>query len=582
MNPFLEGFLSTCKPLDKRAPWQWAEDNVTIDKTSPFAGRFRADTAPWTKELMEVWADNRVRSVSVMCSAQSSKTQTLMILLSWSIAEDAGPALWVMASQPEAQEFCRDRLWPTFDNCPKVAAMMPRDRSARKKTDLAFDSMPLSVTSAGSKSKLQSKPIRWLILDEVRNYPKGALELALKRTRAFWNSRTAIVSTPDMEQDAVHRAFLMGDQRRYFSACPACSHRFELRWECIKWDENETTRPAGGRWDFDALAPTIRVECPECKHRIEDRPQERQQLAEGGKWVRTNEAAPEDRVSFTWNALLPPWVSWRSCVEEFLNAQAALKWRNEEPLKAFINETLGEPWEDRMKETRDWQQILDRRGEFNLGDAWTDEKRRFLTIDVQKDHLWYLCRAWGNGGESRLVAFGRLSSLEELPAKAEELKVAADDVAIDSGWSADVVYTACVEMGEGRWKPMKGDRAPFFRVKNTRRAWTKTLVEVGIGTKRQGAARLYLYIHSNLATKDILGARMAGLSAGWQIARDAPQEYLDQVTAEERRERVDGKGQISYEWVKVKKDNHAFDLEAMQIVCALATGTIYQTDEPES
>ena len=93
------------RPIDRRPPWAWAEDNIVIDKTSPFAGKFRADTAPWTKSLMEVFSDNAVSEISVMCSAQSSKTQTIMILLAWAVSEDAGPAMWVMAAQDEANCF---------------------------------------------------------------------------------------------------------------------------------------------------------------------------------------------------------------------------------------------------------------------------------------------------------------------------------------------------------------------------------------------------------------------------------------------------------------------------------------------
>jgi hypothetical protein len=37
-------------------------------------GRWRSDSSPWVKGLMEVFADNRVSDIAVQCSAQSSKT----------------------------------------------------------------------------------------------------------------------------------------------------------------------------------------------------------------------------------------------------------------------------------------------------------------------------------------------------------------------------------------------------------------------------------------------------------------------------------------------------------------------------
>ena len=65
-------------------------------------GKWRSDNSPWVRELMEVFADNRVNTISVMCAAQSSKTQTIMNLLAWAACEDPGPAMWVMAAHDEA------------------------------------------------------------------------------------------------------------------------------------------------------------------------------------------------------------------------------------------------------------------------------------------------------------------------------------------------------------------------------------------------------------------------------------------------------------------------------------------------
>ena len=142
---------------------------------------------------MEAFADNRIRELSIMCSAQSGKTQMVMILLAWAIAEDPGPAMWVQAAQDEAKTFAKTRLMPTLEACPPVAALFPEDRHSKTTLEINFASMPLVINGASSQSKLQSKPIRWLLLDEVRNYPPGAFEMVSKRTRAFWNGRKVLI-----------------------------------------------------------------------------------------------------------------------------------------------------------------------------------------------------------------------------------------------------------------------------------------------------------------------------------------------------------------------------------------------------
>jgi hypothetical protein len=54
------------------------------------------------------------------------------------------------------------------------------------------------------------------------------------------------------------------------------------------------------------------------------------------------------------------------------------------------------------------------------------------------------------------------------------------------------------------------------------------------------------------------------------VPDDAPNEYLRQIDSEQKREVVSSiTKQTDYRWVKVRKDNHAWDCEAMQVVAAL-------------
>jgi Phage terminase large subunit (GpA) len=50
--------------------------------------------------------------------------------------------------------------------------------------------------------------------------------------------------------------------------------------------------------------------------------------------------------SWTWNAILPRWVAWKSIVTEWLKAQQALAIGDKQPLKVFLNETTTMPWRE--------------------------------------------------------------------------------------------------------------------------------------------------------------------------------------------------------------------------------------------
>ena len=95
-------------------------------------GKWRSDNSPWVKALMEDFANNAIRQITVLCSAQSAKTETILALLNWIIAEDASPTMWVTSSDEEALKFANERLMPSLRMCPPVAKQIPDNRTLAK------------------------------------------------------------------------------------------------------------------------------------------------------------------------------------------------------------------------------------------------------------------------------------------------------------------------------------------------------------------------------------------------------------------------------------------------------------------
>ncbi len=565
-HPFIEGFCSACKPADRRPPWQWCEEHVRVDETSPLPGRWRSDASPWVRSVMDDFANNAIRDIAVQCAAQSAKTQTVMNCACWAIAEDPGPAMWVTATKDELRDFLRDRLTPTFEDCPPVKARMAEPTL----TGFAFDGMPFYAGWSGSKARLQSKPIRWLFCDEVRNYAPGRLEMVLKRTRSFWNSRRFLISTPGTKGDAMDTAYHAGDQRVWNFECPACHHLQPLKFEQLKWDSDDTTKPEG-KWRFDALAETVRFECAGCGHRIKDTPVDRRWIESHGQFIPQNLNAPRSRVSYTWNALLPHWIEWRSIVEEFLAAVDAMRIEGDmEPMFTFVTETLGEPWDlDRWLVTTD-DYLQQRKADYDFGDAWPLEKARFIAADRQArggEHYFWVARAFGAGGASRLLGYGRCSNTTELEEIRRQLNVPVVNAMIDTGFKASEVYRFCMATG---WKSMKGDDAEWFLSqdprtgKTIRRVWRRVLVDPTLGARRARIRRhLPLFQWSNPSLKDHLALFTHGVVGQWTIPQNTGRDYIEQMTAEVREEREDSRGRIKVLWVQKRRDNHYLDCELM-------------------
>lgn len=572
-------------PPDRSPPWQWAERHVMVDPTSPFQGNWRSEISPWVRDIMETFADNRVETLTVMCAAQSAKTQTMICLMTWALSQDPAPAMWVTSTGDEASFFMKTRLVPTIQTCEPLRAQLVGGQSAINKTEVTFAAASLVLTGANSPSRLQSKPVRWLFLDEVRNYPEGALEMVQKRTRAYWNSRTCIVSTPCTENDAMHRAFLAGDQRVWHYRCEACDDLMPLAWGDLKWSSD--SKNDEGVYNFDELAKTIHLCCPSCQNKTYDEPEARRKIAERGEFIALNPNAPESRVSYQWNALLPPWVKWRDLVEEFLTAKKALTNGDTTPLKDFINESAGEPWEERLTAVDD-DTIDHRRGDYILEDQWDEEYTRFMAVDVQGGggiHYWYCIRAFAeSGAKSRLITYGKVYSETELLELSQQHDVDPRRCIIDCGWNTASVIRFCQRHG---WKPFRGDGAKHYTVrdpktkKSVRQIWTESWADTGMGTRMQGLAKkVKRYIWSNEATKNLLAELISGQIGEWTIAKNAGSEYIKQITAEIREERVGAKGERRYQWRQVRRDNHLLDCELMLLVASVATKRLGYDIEP--
>lgn len=606
ISPVARAASLAWKPPDARPPWRWAEDNYT-PPVSAIPGRWKSENSPWVKRITECFADNAIKQITALCSAQSAKTETALLLLNWIIAEDPSPTIWVTTSDEEGLKFANERLMPSMRLCPPVAKQIPDDRTLAKSMEILFPTMAMEIVGANSKAKLQSRVRRFLLLDEVRNWPDWALPMVLKRARTWWNRRVLILTTPGTVHDTVHQQFLEGSQEHYHVPClnPAgCDFRGPLEFEnlkaahptetdssgrprCVKWSEIPDAVTDTGKWDLNILSPHLRYVCPKCGHQHSDLPQVRRRLALEGDWVMHNPKAPAHLVSFTWSAMLSPWVKWKEVVEEFLLAQNALEFGNFEPFKAFWTETLGRPWEDRLRFAKTEGYIEERVSDFTA--PFTADKR-VMMIDVQGKggrHFYWAVFDFAKGGAHRAVAWGKAWSVEELRAEQATHKVASAYVGIDTGHWASEVYgyimdSGVLPNGEYAWKAMKGDRAAFYKIGDLRLPYTWSFVDPFLGKGDANRVRpIKQLLFSKSSMLDRAESCMRGLGPVFEIPNDGDMlhEFKQQITAYERTEKTDGKGVVSVEWIQKRADDHWGSCYRMALAAAISMGLM---DAPAS
>ena len=532
---------------------------------------------------MEDFGNDDIHEIAVMCGSQCGKTVLMMGLMAWSICEDPGPLLWVTSSLDEARKFSKSRLMHFFDSCGPVLDRMPEDRKLRQTLAIYFPGAPLIIAGANSPAGLQSTPFRYIFLDEVRQYPKGALEMVSKRTRSFRHTyKKMTISTPDRERDAMHLAYLEGNQCVWEVECPECGGLAEMKWGDLdsevrgglKWDVNEETQPSGGTWNMEALKETIRYECPHCPADFADTEFNRKRLARAGRWVEMSPTADPSRRSYRWSALMPWWASWEIQVAEYLTSMKAKQEGNFEPLRVHICESRGQPWTDEMRFADDEKFLQGRVADYDPLAKWEGEVRRFMTVDVQGKggrHFWLVIRAWAYGGVSRLIHSEKVWTWDELAERAEEYRVKPNDIAVDSAAYTSEVYANVVRFGYC-WKPMRGEERPNgYRHKGINYIYNVSTGDPAIGTSDEGRVRtLPLYLFSKVQSMDRLTMFMEGVAGDWQIHPNHGKEYALQATAYERRAKTDARGVETLEFCK-KREDHIASCEMMQVVCAAAS-----------
>jgi len=526
------------------------------------------------------------RKVVVMVSAQAGKTQTLMVFAAWAICEAPGPMFWVAASEEACDEFTKARLLPLFENIPELARRMPTVRAEKTLNLIQFASMPLYFRGANSPSKLKSTPVRWLVCDEVDDWKAGSLEKVMKRVRSYLKSKQVLISTPMDVGSDMHSHWLQGTQTFFHFACPSCGHRQPFRFGREKsilhpearakggfiWDVNDATRPAG-RWCWAELRKTVRYQCETCE--VEFRQAEQFKLLQTLERFDRNPTPEPGVESFHWWAAYSLWVKWDDIVCEFINAKELAESGNLEPLKSFVRETLGEPWMV-SGDTADAEEIMRLCGKFNRGQWWQpdeqDKRRvtRILAVDVQKDHLRFTACQLREGGQMRVVDYGRLSTFDDLRALQERIGVANRGVFIDSadGNRQTEILRACVQWN---WIAMRGSAQDSFahKLPNGRilsRPFRVKSVDPFIGTSKANTKGVTRIEWANGPYKDRLYLYvLKGKGPLFEIPEDCGADFVAELQDERREPEKNARGSTVWRW-KDAGNNHYGDCLLMAFV----------------
>jgi hypothetical protein len=231
---------------------KWAEKYRVMGP--PFPGKWSFKWHPWLRAMH----DSRSERNYGQKASQVGFTEALLNIALYNIDVHGRDVLYVLpAKTPDASDFSSGRFDPALELSEHLSKMFTDVRNVGHKR---AGTANLFVRGARSKGGLKSVPVGNLFLDEVEEFPKGSVELAMQRMSGQVNWQAWLASTPSLPEVGINLYYLRSTQEMYTFQCPSCSRWTDLSFpDCL-----EITAE-------DALDPNVEnsiLRCKECKNRL--------------------------------------------------------------------------------------------------------------------------------------------------------------------------------------------------------------------------------------------------------------------------------------------------------------------------
>ena len=374
--------VTVLKPPPKLSIDSWADSyRILSSKTSAEPGKWNTNRVPFQREVMKAISDKRTTKVVMMYGEQLSKTEILLNTFGFYADYDPSPIMFLMPTQKIAEDFSSTRLNDMILSTPQLKNKIIEHIDSRDtKTQKEFAGGYIVLTGSNSATELSSRPIRILLADEIDRFPsdvKGEgdpLNLAIERTKTFWNKKIVLTSTPTVKGESrIESEYLKSTMEEYYIPCPKCGVLQKLEWKNIVF-ENITHKCES---------------CLECSSEHEWK-----KNLQHGEWLVGNEEVDEyDVRGFHISELYSPFSTWKNIISKFLQSKGDVQL-----MKVFTNTALGECWEEKT----DRLDFLDISKRKEIYDCEIPSGVSALTagVDVQDDRLEIEVVGWGEQEES--------------------------------------------------------------------------------------------------------------------------------------------------------------------------------------
>ena len=591
--------MKTPEPLDAD---QWAERHFYLSAESS-QGEKRWESYPFQRAMLGAMGDDDIEEVDVKKSARVGYTKMLLSVLGYFAQHKRrNQCLW-QPTDGDSDEFCKAELEPMLRDVKAMQAVFPKFMAKSKANTLnmkKFLGSLLYLKGGTSAGNFRRMTLQVGMLDEFdafdQKIEKSAdpFTLAHKRLEGATYPKIICGTTPRIRglSHIEKREQAAEARMRFHVTCPHCGVEHPLQW-------GGKESKSGFKWEVDDPEGTVHHVCQHCFGHITQADYLR--LWHAGAWVsqcgnyraqhspyRWTDAAgnpllrPPRHVAFhVWTAYSPQ-TTWAAIVRQFLQCVAAKKAGDKAPLEGFINETLGETWEDEV-EKEDPHILMQRAENYPMRRVPVGGLQLVAGVDTQDKRWEVTVWAIGRGQEMWPVDYQVIDGNLSEPNQWEErlhpylqttfthmhgapMKIAA--AAIDTGGNhTHEAYNFCRAHVGHRYHAIKGDSQPGSPIKKKS---SNQDVNLRGRVIRNGVK---LWIVGTDTAKDLFFGRLKVTQPGpgyVHFCKNFPVEWFNGLTSEVRKTFKTSRGEKITRWVKVTDRNEPLDTTVYAMFCSEA------------
>jgi phage terminase large subunit GpA-like protein len=600
LRAVLAAITSGLSPLQAVVPQtlsKWAEENFFLSaESSHTQGRWTA--YPFQRGWMDAFSNDDIEEVTVRKAKRVGYTKTLLAFIAYNaVHRRRKQALW-QPTDDDRDSFVKSEVDPMLRDVDAIKPVLLTGKEDTMKLKSFLGSV-LHILGGKAARAYRRITVAVAMLDEADGFDqkveKSSDPITLARGRLEGAPFPKLIagSTPRVKglSHVEYREEHADARVTYHVTCPHCEAEHPILWGGKKVDH-------GFKWD-GADPSTVRHVCPHCRGTI-TQADYLKLWEQGACWVSEcgeyryghdgvwrnahgdKRNAPRHVAFHIWTAYSPQ-REWSDIVREFLEASTKAKAGETGPLEGFVNETLGECWEETLEKADE-----------NALALRAESYKRFTVpygglvlvtgCDVQDNRFELVTWAIGKGEEMWAVDYtvipanpaderewDKLDTYRETVfshANGRGMKIEA--MAVDTGGHfTHQAYNYCRNRERMRVFAVRGDPQPSKMVKGK-----ATIQDVNWrGQVLKRGVRLW-YVGTDTA-KDLVYGRLMVTQPGAgyvHFSKDLPNEFYTQLTAESRVPQKTSRG-IEYKWVNTKRArNEVLDCTVYAIFCTHALG----------